>query len=234
VVLVQRDTSTTLGGGEIAQRQRPAPPIGLRAPSSRKVGAPKKLVPEGGAGARALEQEAARSFNANVPPPVIPPPPPEAPSASASAGDKSPPPRKRKAKAPARRPAKRPRPRQSSNGDEDDGDVSEEELTQEEEDIEDALIETLERCAHSFGDEAVDGYVVWAKEKGFPWWPAQLITLVGMDPTTMKNIVAVWQPEYATTHVLAMFLGDRPVRDLFVLLKSESAISNFVSMAHTQ
>lgn len=162
-----------------------------------------------------MEAEAARSFNPNAP---APKPLPMAPTQSKPFIGKTSERRKRR-KSPVQPSAKRPRKnskRTVAYGDADaDGEVSEEELTQEEEDIEDALIETLERCAHSLGDEAVDGYVVWAKEKGFPWWPAQLITLVGMDPTSMKNIVAVWRPEYAQTHVLAMFLGDRPVRNLF-------------------
>ena len=38
----------------------------------------------------------------------------------------------------------------------------------------------------------MDGYVVWAKANGFPWWPAQLVTLEGMDPTAMRNVVKVW------------------------------------------
>lgn len=42
----------------------------------------------------------------------------------------------------------------------------------------------------AFGDDPVDGYVCWARHEGFPWWPCQLITLVGMNPRTMKQIVA--------------------------------------------
>lgn len=83
-------------------------------------------------------------------------------------------------------------------------------LTEAEEDIEDALIELMEEVIREWGDDPVDGYVCWARPDGFPWWPAQLITLIGMDPKTMKQIVAQYKEGYAKTHVLCMFLGDRP------------------------
>ena len=92
----------------------------------------------------------------------------------------------------------------------DDGEISEEELTETEEEIEDQLIETMEKIIGAWGDEAVDGYVVWARPDGFPWWPAQMITLVGLDPGTMKQLVSRWKPDYAETHCLCMFLGERP------------------------
>lgn len=83
-------------------------------------------------------------------------------------------------------------------------------LTEAEETIEDALIELMEEVIRQWGDEPMDGYVCWARAEGFPWWPAQLITLVGMDPKTMKQIVAQYKDAYAKTHVLCMFLGDKP------------------------
>ena len=92
----------------------------------------------------------------------------------------------------------------------DDGEISEEELTETEEEIEDALINTMEKMIGAWGDEAVDGYVVWARPDGFPWWPAQMITLVGLFPGTMKQLVARWKPDYAETHCLCMFLGEKP------------------------
>ena len=92
----------------------------------------------------------------------------------------------------------------------DDGEISEEELTETEEEIEDSLIDTMEKIIGAWGDEAVDGYVVWARPDGFPWWPAQMITLVGLDPGTMKQLVARWKPDYAETHCLCMFLGEKP------------------------
>eukprot|EP01043_Picozoa_sp_COSAG02_P046787 COSAG02_NODE_4413_length_5385_cov_3.361899_2_plen_295_part_00 len=92
-----------------------------------------------------------------------------------------------------------------------EGYLSEDEvLTEAEEQIEDALIELLEEVIRQWGDEPIDGYVCWARADGFPWWPAQLITLIGMDPKTMKQIVALYKEEYAKTHVLCMFLGDKP------------------------
>ncbi len=92
-----------------------------------------------------------------------------------------------------------------------EGYLSEDEvLTEAEEQIEDALIELLEEVIRQWGDEPIDGYVCWARADGFPWWPAQLITLIGMDPKTMKQIVALYKEEFAKTHVLCMFLGDKP------------------------
>ena len=37
-----------------------------------------------------------------------------------------------------------------------------------------------------------------------------MITLVGMDPKTMKQIVAQYKEDFAKTRVLCMFLGEKP------------------------
>ena len=52
----------------------------------------------------------------------------------------------------------------------DDGDISEEELTEQEEEIDEALVTKMEEVISAFGDEPIDGYVVWAKFKGPPRW----------------------------------------------------------------
>eukprot|EP01052_Picozoa_sp_SAG31_P006161 SAG31_NODE_280_length_18592_cov_33.584113_13_plen_296_part_00 len=170
-----------------------------RAPSGRKTGPPKKLVPEG-VGQHAAQVIVARSFNPNSPkelPETMPPPPPAVNSSTGSNVDT----RKRDnsnhhtaniaskrskvskipAKKMAQRKAKVPNePSSGANPDGiNDGEISEEELTEQEELIDDKLVAKMEEVITAFGDEAIDGYVVWAKANGFPWWPAQLVTLEG-------------------------------------------------------
>ena len=50
--------------------------------------------------------------------------------------------------------------------------------------------------------------VVWAKFKGFPWWPAQVVELSMRLPVTvgaLKRILATWQPG----NVLTSFFGSK-------------------------
>ena len=87
------------------------------------------------------------------------------------------------------------------------------ELADAQERIDDALIDVMQGVVRSWGDEAVDGYVCWARPDGFPWWPAQMITLAGVAPKTLQQLVDQYKPEYAkrrTAHVLCLFMGKRP------------------------
>ena len=217
----------------------------LRSPTSRRVGPPKRLVPEGGDDSSSAETPVARSFNPNAPAPAMTNKATKAKKSEGgnkkrkqsvdtgvtaededetfskeSSSDK----RQRTAEGGAARRSTKTKRGQNNQNDEQrkttdsgavdkdaEGYLSEDEvLTEAEEDIEDALIELLEEVIRQWGDEPIDGYVCWARADGFPWWPAQLITLVGMDPKTMKQIVALYKEEYAKTHLLCMFLGDKP------------------------
>jgi hypothetical protein len=60
-------------------------------------------------------------------------------------------------------------------------------LTEKEEEIDLKLVADTATAIAALGDEPVAGYTVWAKANGFPWWPAQLVTLEGMEPRAMKN-----------------------------------------------
>lgn len=220
----------------------------LRSPTSRRVGPPKRLVPEGGDDSSSAETSVARSFNPNAPAPTVTTKATKAKKSEggnkkrkqtedndATAEDEDDPfaafskesssgkpsgKLQRTAEGGAARRSNKTKRGQNNRKQQNDsgavdkdaeGYLSEDEvLTEAEEDIEDALIELLEEVIRQWGDEPIDGYVCWARADGFPWWPAQLITLVGMDPKTMKQIVALYKEEYAKTHLLCMFLGDKP------------------------
>jgi hypothetical protein len=78
---------------------------------------------------------------------------------------------------------------------------------------------TLLRLAEGRGGTSSASPLVWAKFKGYPWWPAQLVELSMQLPVTaaiLKRLLAGWQPQQpgqpgggGGEQVLAAFYGPK-------------------------
>jgi len=76
-------------------------------------------------------------------------------------------------------------------------------------DVNKALVANASAFAQRHGDEFCDGYLVWAKISGCPWWPASLISLDWLQRRQDQAVLERLLGQYVDGAMLVEFLGTK-------------------------